>query len=164
MTGELKRYPVRSELLRRYIRFFWTFRAERVRYDHAITPQRVINLKFNLGGTALFSREAAKEIPYILVVCMENMSPVFVHHYAVFEVIVAVPGDVVFSVDDKNGFASLRKETRKRCARNSRSYYDGFRQHVQFSKKSGRQHSDSVSRGCRRLILHFHIGNDFYLC
>ncbi len=61
MTGELKRYPVRSELLRRYIRFFWTFRAERVRYDHAITPQRVINLKFNLGGTALFSREAAKE-------------------------------------------------------------------------------------------------------
>lgn len=60
MTPELEKHPVRNEILRRHIRCFWTFRAGKVRYDHAVTPQKGINLKFNLGGAELFAHEGEK--------------------------------------------------------------------------------------------------------
>jgi methylphosphotriester-DNA--protein-cysteine methyltransferase len=57
MQPALEKYPIRNPLLAKYIRFFWMLRADRMRYDHAVTPQRNINLKFNVGGADLFARD-----------------------------------------------------------------------------------------------------------
>ncbi|HEY4789594.1 MAG TPA: AraC family transcriptional regulator [Bacteroidales bacterium] len=51
MQHEIKKYPVRHPLLKKYIKFFWEIHAEQMQLNHKIIPQRNINLKFNLSET-----------------------------------------------------------------------------------------------------------------
>ena len=51
MESLIKKYPVQHPLLKKYIKFFWTIRADRMQIDHRIIPVRNIDLKFNLSGT-----------------------------------------------------------------------------------------------------------------
>lgn len=51
MLHEIKKYPVRNPLLKRYIKFFWEIHAEHIQLNHKLIPQRNINLRFNLCET-----------------------------------------------------------------------------------------------------------------
>lgn len=51
MQHEIKKYPVRHHLLKKYIKFFWSFQVKHLELDHKLVPQRNINLRFNLVET-----------------------------------------------------------------------------------------------------------------
>lgn len=51
MHHQIIKYPVKHPLLQKYIKFFWTFEVEHLQMNHAIIPQRNINLRFNLSDT-----------------------------------------------------------------------------------------------------------------
>lgn len=52
MNNVIIKYPVKHQLLRRYIKFFWTFQVSDIAINHKLIPQRNINLRFNLSDTA----------------------------------------------------------------------------------------------------------------
>ncbi len=54
MPREIKKYPVRHPLLRRYVQFFWSFQVDWLEMDHKLIPQRTINVRFNLSETPHF--------------------------------------------------------------------------------------------------------------
>lgn len=51
MQNQIKRYPVKHPLLKKYIRFFWELHIDHAQLNHKIIPQRNINLRFNLSET-----------------------------------------------------------------------------------------------------------------
>ncbi len=51
MEYEIKRYSVRSPLLKNYIQFFWELKIDHLELHHKLIPQRNINLRFNLSDT-----------------------------------------------------------------------------------------------------------------
>lgn len=55
MQYEIKRYPVHHPLLKNYIKFFWEINANYMQLCHKITPQRNINLRFNLSETPQYA-------------------------------------------------------------------------------------------------------------
>lgn len=54
MQHEIKKYPVRHPLLKKYIKFFWSFQVDQLEMNHKLIPQRNINLRFNLSETPHF--------------------------------------------------------------------------------------------------------------
>lgn len=48
---ELIKYPVQHPVLKKYIRFFWSLKAEQMNINHRFIPQRNINLRLNLSET-----------------------------------------------------------------------------------------------------------------
>lgn len=54
MQHEIKKYPVNHPLLKKYIKFFWSFQVDCLQMDHKLIPQRNINLRFNLSETPHF--------------------------------------------------------------------------------------------------------------
>ena len=54
MQHEIKKYSVKHPLLKKYIKFFWSFQACQLELDHKLIPQRNINLRFNLSDTPHF--------------------------------------------------------------------------------------------------------------
>lgn len=54
MQHEIKKYPVRHPLLRKYIKFFWALQIDDMQLNHKLVPQRNINLRFNLSETPQF--------------------------------------------------------------------------------------------------------------
>lgn len=61
MLHEIKKYPVQHPLLRKYIKFFWELRVDYLQLNHALIPQRNINLKFNLGETPQYLFKNGKD-------------------------------------------------------------------------------------------------------
>ncbi len=51
MLHELKKYPVKNPLLKKYIKFFWEIHADYMEVNHRVIPVRNIDLKFNLCDT-----------------------------------------------------------------------------------------------------------------
>ena len=51
MQRKIKKYPVQNSLLKKYIKFFWTIRAENMQINRKVIPVRNIDLKFNLSET-----------------------------------------------------------------------------------------------------------------
>lgn len=54
MLHEIKKYPVKHLVLKKYIKFFWSFQVDQLEMNHKIIPQRNINLRFNLSETPHF--------------------------------------------------------------------------------------------------------------
>jgi AraC-like DNA-binding protein len=54
MQHEIKKYPVKNPLLKKYIKIFWSFQVDQLQIDHKLIPQRNINLRFNLSETPHF--------------------------------------------------------------------------------------------------------------
>lgn len=54
MLNSIKTYPVKNQLLKKYIKFFWECRANNSQLNHKLIPQRNINLRFNLSETPHF--------------------------------------------------------------------------------------------------------------
>ena len=51
MKFEIKKYPVKHPLLKKYIKFFWEIHEENIQLYHKLIPVRNIDLKFNLSET-----------------------------------------------------------------------------------------------------------------
>jgi AraC-like DNA-binding protein len=49
--NQIKKYPVESLLLKKYIRFFWELRMDHAQLNHKLIPQKNINIRFNLTDT-----------------------------------------------------------------------------------------------------------------
>lgn len=54
MHHPIKKHPVKHPLLKRYIKFYWELQVDHLDLDHALVPQRNINLRFNLAETPQF--------------------------------------------------------------------------------------------------------------
>jgi hypothetical protein len=61
MQNEIRRFPVRHPLLKKYIKFFWELHVENQQLNHKIIPQRNINLRFNLNETPQYVCSDGKE-------------------------------------------------------------------------------------------------------
>ncbi len=61
MQHEIKKYPVKDPLLKKYIKFFWVLSAEHMQVYHKLIPQRNINLRFNLSETPQYISMNEKE-------------------------------------------------------------------------------------------------------
>ncbi len=55
MQNEIRKYPVKNPLLKKYIKFFWEIQAENMQLNHKQIPVRNIDLKFNLSETPHFA-------------------------------------------------------------------------------------------------------------
>lgn len=51
MKHRIKKFPVRSPILKNHIKFFWEIQAENMNIYHSLIPVRNIDLKFNLNDT-----------------------------------------------------------------------------------------------------------------
>ncbi len=54
MQHAIIKYPVKHPLLKGYIKFFWSLKADYLEIDHKLIPQRNINMRFNLSETPQF--------------------------------------------------------------------------------------------------------------
>jgi AraC-like DNA-binding protein len=54
MQHEIKKHPVKHPVLKKYIKFFWSFQVDQLEMNHKLIPQRNINLRFNLSETPHF--------------------------------------------------------------------------------------------------------------
>lgn len=54
MQHKINKYPVRHYILKKYIKFFWSFQVGQLEMNHKLIPQRNINLRFNLSETPHF--------------------------------------------------------------------------------------------------------------
>lgn len=54
MYHEIRKFPVKHPLLKKYIKFFWSFQVPYLEINHKLIPQRNINLRFNLSETSHF--------------------------------------------------------------------------------------------------------------
>lgn len=61
MSNDIVRYEVKSEQLRRYIKFFWVLKIDFIRLNHKLIPQRNINLRLNLSDTPHYMLREGKE-------------------------------------------------------------------------------------------------------
>lgn len=51
MLSQIKKHPVKSPVLKNYIRFFWELRIVDAQINHKLIPQKNINIRFNLNDT-----------------------------------------------------------------------------------------------------------------